>query len=517
MCMPGDSGAGSTDEMRSAVARFAYNGFADEQRQKARALAEAKRLKEEAARRRAEERAKLPNDDSMRTIKKWESMQSTKLFQAVNDGKINTLRHLIEVEKADFHSLRSAGKSCLHAAIYNLQAVIVWYLMKAGADPEWRTGPPSFQTCFDYLESMAARDELHEDYESWRIVKAVLNRMSIHKAAQRGMNDYIEFLLRDLKNAVDEPNRNGMTALHFAVRSANVPLVKILLKYKARMDARSKDGRIPLDLNNPRTEEGKEIDELLADTYGLRRVLKKQSAGIYGNSMFQGHEAKHTNFGIQDKDGSLEVMEELDYTVKHLLSAKLPELLLAMKACDLEYDERESLEDIVRRLRTHYWDAFDRKRARFKVVQEEKRVKAEADEKEAERVANEPMRRALLKQAQRRRDGWDITEERRQAGIAKAASGGDFRKVRELLLATNKEPPMNLVTSQQQPRRREGGAGAGASVSAKQQQAMVAVKQPRRGQSQATFARARERAQELARTRERERLGPHSTPRSYSV
>jgi hypothetical protein len=295
---------------------------------------------------------------------------------------------------------------------------------------------------------MAARHEEHEDFESWSIIKAILKKTSIHKAAQTGMNNYIEFMLRDINHDVDARNRNGMTALHFAVKANNVPLVRLLLRYDASMDARSKDARIPLDLCNPRTTEGKEIDDLLAPTYGKRRVMEKQSAGTYGSSMFQGHESKHETYGIKNKDMSLESMEELDNTVKNLLSAKLPELLLALRACEIEYDERESMEDLVRKLRTHYWDSYDRQKALNKARREEEEAKAEAAKAEAKRLAAEPMRRALVKQAQRRRDGWDIKEDRRQAGIAKAAAGGDFKRVRELLLATNTAPPVNLVATQ---------------------------------------------------------------------
>ena len=128
------------------------------------------------------------------------------------------------------------------------------------------------------------------------------------------MFDYVDFLLRDLNQDINQRNRHGLTALHFAVQAQDENLVRYLIKNGAKMDARGKDGRIPLDMGDglPVDETKEAIDTMLWSTYMKRRLLNNaKSAGVYGHSMFEGHEDKVVeNYGIKDKDVSLRSMEE---------------------------------------------------------------------------------------------------------------------------------------------------------------------------------------------------------------
>ena len=78
---------------------------------------------------------------------------------------------------------------------------------------------------------------------------------------------------------VNASNKDGVTALHLAVRSGNMDLVKFLLNQNARLDLRDKNGQTPLHLACLSTKNHAEVLKLLLEKYDRTEINRRNING----------------------------------------------------------------------------------------------------------------------------------------------------------------------------------------------------------------------------------------------
>merc|ERR1711974_252900 len=105
----------------------------------------------------------------------------------------------------------------------------------------------------------------------------------LHQATERSNLCAVEYLLANNAN-VDAQNKLGETALHYAVRTKDTDLIKLLLQYDADLSIRSRDGT-PMDIvgDNP------ELIEILTGSHDVGPKIVKKNRRL-PQGMYQGNQ-----------------------------------------------------------------------------------------------------------------------------------------------------------------------------------------------------------------------------------
>ncbi|MCU1240880.1 MAG: hypothetical protein JWO71_1606 [Candidatus Acidoferrum typicum] len=138
------------------------------------------------------------------------------VFEASALGDLETVRRLVNVDRALVNALAADGFFPLGLAAYFGHPSIVEFLLKNGADVK-----------------QAARN--------------AQKVTALHAGASRGGAEIVKMLLE----AGADPNtkqEHGFVPLHSAAANGNVAVIALLLKYGARADAKADDGKTPANM-----------------------------------------------------------------------------------------------------------------------------------------------------------------------------------------------------------------------------------------------------------------------------
>jgi hypothetical protein len=98
------------------------------------------------------------------------------------------------------------------------------------------------------------------------------------KNSEVSASDIAEILV-SAGSDVNASNRNGVTALHRAVRNGNIDLVNFFLDHDARLDIRDKDGQTPLHLACLSTKNRHEVLKSIIQKYKPNEIDRRNISG----------------------------------------------------------------------------------------------------------------------------------------------------------------------------------------------------------------------------------------------
>ncbi|HIE27124.1 TPA: hypothetical protein EYP66_07545, partial [Candidatus Poribacteria bacterium] len=144
---------------------------------------------------------------------------------------------------ADIEARTSVGVTPLFIAVYEGQLPVVELLVENGADVNTAEGQPLLWAIWEGHSEIAkllirsgADVNLPKDW----------GRSALWNAVNRAdYDDVIECLLEHGAK-VDEPDDEGLTPLHAAVRSCNLKAAELLVRYGTEINAKDKRGKTPL-------------------------------------------------------------------------------------------------------------------------------------------------------------------------------------------------------------------------------------------------------------------------------
>lgn len=172
------------------------------------------------------------------TVTSCVASSSSLIFEATKAGDLAQVKRLVsqgaEIDIVHAHTP-------LHEAVIKGHTKLVAYFLKKGANP---SGNKTNQTP---LHSAARYDRLEEvrllvaygaHIESFNNA----GQMPIHRAAEFGSLQVLDYFLNTLKISPDIRTLHGQTALHYAVSSGHIACVQFLLKNKAPVDSQERFG-----------------------------------------------------------------------------------------------------------------------------------------------------------------------------------------------------------------------------------------------------------------------------------
>ncbi len=197
-----------------------------------------------------------------------------RLFKAIEGGKLEEVRELLEVDPSRASSHNSDGASALIWAAYYRHAAIAELLMGQGARPN--VFEASVLNLSDQLQKRLRSDRTLVDsysFDGWTplhlaahfgsldAIRTLLANGASHQAvshnsegnqplqaAAAGRQVDAVGLLLEVGAEVDAPSEVGFTALHSAAASGDVGLTRMLLQAGAKVDGKAKGGKTPVEL-----------------------------------------------------------------------------------------------------------------------------------------------------------------------------------------------------------------------------------------------------------------------------
>ena len=206
---------------------------------------------------------------------------ATSLMLAIEHGHDNVVHALLSDPQCLVDAKRQNGLTALHFSCKSGNVGLVRTLVKHRANVNVRTGSGDtplllaikhghdnvVHALTDYNCEVYAKDKnaytalLHLSCERGYvgIVRTILtgHKANVNArtdsdatplllAIEHGRDNVVYALLSDSQCLVNAKHQNGFTALHFSCKSGNVGLVRILVKHKANVDARTNSGDTPL-------------------------------------------------------------------------------------------------------------------------------------------------------------------------------------------------------------------------------------------------------------------------------
>ncbi len=197
-----------------------------------------------------------------------------RLFKAIEGGKLEEVRELLEVDPSRASSRNSDGASALIWAAYYRHAAIPELLMGHGARPN--VFEASVLDLNNQLKDLLRSDRTLVDsysFDGWTplhlaahfgnlvAIQTLLSNGASHRAVSHNSNgnqplqaaaagrqvDAVGLLLKAGAD-VEAPSEAGFTALHSAAASGDVRLTRMLLEAGAKVDRKAKGGKTPMEL-----------------------------------------------------------------------------------------------------------------------------------------------------------------------------------------------------------------------------------------------------------------------------
>ncbi|OAP54920.1 hypothetical protein AYL99_10620 [Fonsecaea erecta] len=97
-------------------------------------------------------------------------------------------------------------------------------------------------------EAQSTTNQQSEALQSSVVAPRLVRSLTLHEAAEKGLRVIVEVLLELPQLQVNEQDPDGRTALHLAAKNGHADIVRLLLKYKAKVDDTDREGRTPLYL-----------------------------------------------------------------------------------------------------------------------------------------------------------------------------------------------------------------------------------------------------------------------------
>ncbi len=197
-----------------------------------------------------------------------------RLFKAIEGGKLEEVRELLEVDPSRGSSHNSDGASALIWAAYYRHAAIAELLMGHGARPN--VFEDSVLNLSEQLQKLLRSDRTLIDsysFDGWTplhlaahfgsldAIRTLLATGASHQAvshnsegnqplqaAAAGRQVGAVGLLLEAGAEVDAPSEVGFIALHSAAASGDVRLTRMLLQAGAKVDGKAKGGKTPVEL-----------------------------------------------------------------------------------------------------------------------------------------------------------------------------------------------------------------------------------------------------------------------------
>ncbi|MFQ5918921.1 MAG: ankyrin repeat domain-containing protein [Thermoplasmata archaeon] len=197
-----------------------------------------------------------------------------RLFKAIEEGDLDEVRELLEIDPRLASAHNSDGASALIWAAYYRQAAIVELLMDRPPQPD--VFEASALNLNDRLKVLLRSDRGLVDsysFDGWTplhlaahfgsldAIRTLLSNGASHRAVSHNSNGNQPLqaaaagrqgeavgLLLEVGADVDAPSEGGFTALHSAAASGDVGLTRRLLEAGARVDVEAQGGKTPMEL-----------------------------------------------------------------------------------------------------------------------------------------------------------------------------------------------------------------------------------------------------------------------------
>ena len=176
---------------------------------------------------------------------------------AAEDGNLEKVKHLLEVEKADMDEKIDGGGTAVSSALLFNRPIVLEYLIKKGADLSVKAWIGSTLTNGRiYPNSLLYSAALLGYFEIAKLL-IELGKVDVNDKTNEGgesallaaaTNKGIEVVKLLLRNnaAIDDTNNKGETALQRAADIENVDVIKYLLNQGANVEKKDKTGKTPL-------------------------------------------------------------------------------------------------------------------------------------------------------------------------------------------------------------------------------------------------------------------------------
>jgi ankyrin repeat protein len=168
---------------------------------------------------------------------------ATELRSAAQLGDVEKVRRLVTEYGVSANAVApdSKGETALHVAVKMANIEVVRFLVEQGGDPNHRDD--GGHTPLETAEDCAfLKNEDGMKYAGAREQIMLLNGVTIWKACREGMFEQVKFMINKDPSLVNAGNHHGMTPLHFAVSSQNIPMAEFLLGKGAQASTRNENG-----------------------------------------------------------------------------------------------------------------------------------------------------------------------------------------------------------------------------------------------------------------------------------
>lgn len=163
--------------------------------------------------------------------------EMTAMHFAALGNHLSIVQLLLDLRVNPNHS--SEGRSSLHYACSRGHVPVVRLLLSRGADPSLKTNsgwtPFRFSQCIQVKRTLAHQLRL-------------IGKLSLVEAAAVGWEDEVRKLVERNSSGPNERDQFGQAALHYAIGSSQVGVVKQLLNMRADANLSSSYGVVPLEM-----------------------------------------------------------------------------------------------------------------------------------------------------------------------------------------------------------------------------------------------------------------------------
>ena len=173
---------------------------------------------------------------------------NTALHYACKKNKNTTIIELLLKYKGDWNARNKYGKTILHFSTENDDRTVIMYILTHHYYDDINEVDNYGNTVLHYIGAKGMNTKTIEDLvkygADWKL-KDNEGRTMLHFAAENGRSIVLRYILdRHYYNDINEVDKCGNTALHHACRKTwSKEIIKLLLEYRANLDARTNKGQ----------------------------------------------------------------------------------------------------------------------------------------------------------------------------------------------------------------------------------------------------------------------------------